>query len=47
MADSRGQSTKLPTDSQKKLQQSQAQVDEVSIIIYLFLLACIIPMCTV
>lgn len=32
MAD-KGQSTKLPTDSQKKLQESQAQVDEVSFII--------------
>lgn len=30
MAD-KGQSTKKPTDSQKKLQESQAQVDEVSI----------------
>lgn len=30
MADNRGQSTKKPTDSQKKLQESQAQVDEVS-----------------
>lgn len=31
MADNKGQSTKKPTDSQKKLQESQAQVDEVSI----------------
>jgi len=30
MADNKGQSTKKPTDSQKKLQESQAQVDEVS-----------------
>ncbi|KAF0757672.1 vesicle-associated membrane protein 2-like [Aphis craccivora] len=29
MADNKGQSTKKPTDSQKKLQESQAQVDEV------------------
>lgn len=31
MADNKGQSTKKPTDSQKKLQESQAQVDEVGI----------------
>lgn len=37
MAESRGQSTKLPTDSQKKLQESQAQVDEVSINRYVIL----------
>ncbi|XP_050434552.1 synaptobrevin-1-like isoform X2 [Adelges cooleyi] len=29
MAESRGQSTKKPTDSQRKLQESQSQVDEV------------------
>lgn len=31
MADNKGQGTKKPTDSQKKLQESQAQVDEVSV----------------
>lgn len=37
MADNKGQSTKKPTDSQKKLQESQAQVDEVSTIILIIL----------
>lgn len=38
MADNKGASTKKPTDSQKKLQESQAQVDEVSIYSYVIVL---------